>query len=268
MSMLTPAQIQALNQQAVIGDPRTANPLAGGILGASTSPFANSLLSGPRLTDQGSQGLQDFVAQVRAGNIQLLGQPSGQPLDPNAVASFEQALAEARQRGISTGAARPLPYAEQYSAAQARQLPELPPELQAISGLQGLGVKRQIDAFYADPEAYYAQRAQQSNPTGSPQPVPPPIQQMQSISAPPGLGGQMGGQMGAGMSGPQFPGQGGGQGGIGNLLQPIQAQIIKQFNQQKVVPLLNDFERNAQATITGSQGMMQGIMNNNPFDVT
>ena len=221
MSMVTPAQIQALNQQAVIGDPRTANPLAGGILGASTSPFANSLLSGPRLTDQGSQGLQDFVAQVRAGNIQPLGQPSGQALDPNAVASFEQALAEARQRGLSEGRTQ-------------------------------------------TPTAYI----QQSNPTGALQSLPQPIQQMQSISTPQSLGGQMGGQMGAGMSGPQFPGQGGGQGGIGNLLQPIQAQIIKQFNQQKVVPLLNDFERNAQATLTGGQEMMQGIMNNNPFDVT
>jgi hypothetical protein len=66
--------------------------------------------------------------------------------------------------------------------------------------------------------------------------------------------------------------------------------MIKQFNQQKVVPLLNTFERNAQATITGGQGMQQGygggmpqqrmttmgpesfgrvgIMNNNPFGAT
>lgn len=143
MSMLTPAQMQALNQRAVIGDPR-----GGGILGASSSPFAKSLLSGPRLTDQGSEGLQAFLAQVRAGNVQ----PSGQPLDPNAVASFEQALAEGRQRG---------PSERQYSAPiqpQARRLPELPPELQRISQFDSLNARDQINAFYANPEAYYAQR--------------------------------------------------------------------------------------------------------------
>ena len=253
MSMLTPAQMQALNQQAVIGDPRAANPLAGGILGASSSPFAKSLLSGPRLTDQGSEGLQAFVAQVRARNAQF-----------------------------GSGPTTPAP-----------QLPELPPELQAISQFDDMNSREQINAFYTDTEGYYARREQQglgpghnSNPMGTPQPVPQPIQQMQPISAPQSLGGQMGG----GMTGPQFPGQGGGQGGIGSLLQPIQAQMIKQFNQQKVVPLLNTFERNAQATITGGQGMQQGygggmpqqrmttmgpesfgrvgIMNNNPFGAT
>ena len=90
----------------------------------------------------------------------------------------------------------------------------------------------------------------------------------------------MGGQMGGGMASPQFPGQGGGQGGIGSLLQPIQAQMIKQFNQQKVVPLLNNFEKTAEYTVTGRHpGMQQGggygggmgrvgIMDNNPFGAT
>lgn len=214
MSMISPAQMQALNQQAVIGDPRTS-----GILGASSSPFANSI-RGPRLTDQGSEGLQAFVAQVRAGNVQF-SPSSGQTLDPNAVASFEQALAEARQRGLSEG-------------------------------------RTQTPINYIPQGDYYMRQLGQSNPTGAPQPVQPPLEQMQPISAPQSLGGQMGGQMGGGMTGPQFPGQGGGQGGIGSLLQPIQARMIQQFNQQKVVPLLNNFERNAQATITGGQGMQQG----------
>lgn len=222
MSLLTPAQMQALNQQPEYVDPRAANPLVGGILGASSSPFAKSLLSGPRLTDQGSEGLQAFVAQTRARNAQFGSGP----------------------------------------VAQAPQLPELPSELQRISQFDDMNSRDQIRAFYADPEGYYARREQQglgpghnSNPMGTPQPVPQPIQQMQPISAPQSLGGQMGG----GMTGPQFPGQGGGQGGIGSLLEPIQAQMIKQFNQQKVVPLLNNFEKTAEYTVTGRHpGMPQG----------
>jgi len=253
VSMLTPAEMQRLNAMAETGDPRAANPLAGGILGASSSPFAKSL--------RDKNTLSDLIAQARSSGrltemtqIPVAQNPRIMTQGPE---SLQAMMAQMRARNAQFGSG-PTP--------QAPQPPELPPELQAISQFDDMNSRDRINAFYA----------QQSNPTGAPQPVQQPLEQMQPISAPQSLGGQMGGQMGAGMSGPQFPGQGGGQGGIGGLLQPIQAQMIKQFNQQKVVPLLNNFERNAQATITGGQGMQQGggygggmarvgIMDNNPF---
>lgn len=151
----------------------SANP-QGGILGASSSPFAQSL----------SQSIRGPQASMTLGGGPA---PLSQAIDPNVLAALT-AQSQARNAQFGSG-----PVAQ----------------------------------------------APQSNPTGAPQPVPQPIQQMQPISAPQSLGGQMGG----GMTGPQFPGQGGGQGGIGSLLEPIQAHLIQRYNEAKVVPLLNNFER-------------------------
>jgi len=134
VSFLTPAQMQALNQQAVIGDPRAANPLVGGILGASSSPFAKSLrdrsalaaaiaqaeasgqltemtqipvAQNPRIMTQGPESLQAMMAQMRARNAQFGSGP----------------------------------------VAQAPQLPELPSELQAISQFDDMNSRDRIKRF-------------------------------------------------------------------------------------------------------------------------
>jgi len=92
VSMLTPAQMQALNQRAVIGDPRLMPP--------------------------GGKSFQDMIAQMRANNAQF-----------------------------GTG-----------PVAQSPNLPQLPPELQRISQFDDLNSRDQINAFYADPEGYYARQ--------------------------------------------------------------------------------------------------------------
>ena len=120
MSMLTPAQIQALNQRAVIGDPRTMPPGGG---------FTRGIPSG---------GMEGAGIPFRA---------------PSGIVPGNFSTANLANRGGGT-------------------LPPLPPELKRISQFNDLRSRDMVNAFYADPEAYYAQRGGGAGaPGGMPQPI-------------------------------------------------------------------------------------------------
>jgi len=129
MGMLTPAQMQALNQRAVIGD--------------------------PRITNQGSVGFQDYLERYSGGQpvTQMTQIPT---LPPGEMEEARRRLALNPQDPIANYYVN---YAQRGGGTTpAPQFPELPPELKAISQFDDLNSRDQINAFYANPEAYYAQR--------------------------------------------------------------------------------------------------------------
>ena len=117
MSMLTPAQMQALNQRAVIGDPLGVRPIVP-MPGKPLNVITQTPVLPPNEMEEVRRRLalnpQDPIANYYANNAQLQG-------------------------GGGT-------------------LPPLPPELQRISRFDDLRSRDMVNAFYANPEAYYAQR--------------------------------------------------------------------------------------------------------------